>query len=155
PPPPSPDLLTNSFEPEIRETILTIISAVLTTNQAISTYRNLCTSNALEITAIKTLSLTADANAISSLRQKYARLITAEMKMKREDVAAGRQGSGFADVWVYDLEDGEEGYGGDSEDECYDGTSDETHDEDEEEDDDVAPFENPVTELDRGYQNWI
>ncbi|THV63532.1 hypothetical protein D6D28_10603 [Aureobasidium pullulans] len=74
---------------------------------------------------------------------------------KREDVAAGRQGSGFADVWVYDLEDGEEGYGGDSEDECYDGTSDETHDEDEEEDDDVAPFENPVTELDRGYQNWI
>ncbi|THY07084.1 hypothetical protein D6D01_09818 [Aureobasidium pullulans] len=87
PPPPSPsspDLLTNSFEQEIRQTILTIISAVLTTNQAISTYRNLCTSNLHKITAIKTLSLTADAVAIISLRQKYAQLITAEMKMCRE-----------------------------------------------------------------------
>ncbi|THY42936.1 hypothetical protein D6C97_09405, partial [Aureobasidium pullulans] len=80
----SPDLLTNSFEPQIRETILTIISAVHTTNLAISTYRNLCSSNVHKITAIKHLSLTADAVAIASLRKKYAQLITAEMKMCRE-----------------------------------------------------------------------
>ncbi|THW83691.1 hypothetical protein D6D15_09397 [Aureobasidium pullulans] len=89
PPPPSPspsspDLLTNSFEPQIRQTILTIISAVHTTNLAISTYRNLCTSNVHKITAIKHLSLTADAVAIASLRKKYAQLITAEMEMCRE-----------------------------------------------------------------------
>ncbi|THZ89794.1 hypothetical protein D6C82_10587, partial [Aureobasidium pullulans] len=65
-------------------TIHTIISAVHTTNLAISTYRNLCTSNAHKITAIKHLSLTADAVAIASLRKKYAQLITAEMKMCRE-----------------------------------------------------------------------
>ncbi|OBW67558.1 MAG: Uncharacterized protein AUREO_023770 [Aureobasidium pullulans] len=205
PPPPSPsspDLLTNSFEPQIRQTILTIISAVHTTNLAISTYRNLCTSNAHKITAIKHLSLTADAVAIASLRKKYAQLIVAEMKMcrevegmkqgvvmlrldlaelhelngsgeerrnddvegegwmpnigllrRREGVADESQGSGSADAWVCDLEEGGEGYGSDTEDECYDADSDETYDEDE--DDDAAPSENPITELDRGYQNWI
>ncbi|THZ87758.1 hypothetical protein D6C84_01540 [Aureobasidium pullulans] len=139
PPPPSPsspDLLTNSFEPQICQTILTIISAVHTTNLAISTYRNLCTSNVHKITAIKHLSLTADAVAIASLRKKYAQLITAEMKMC----------SGFADAWVCDLEEGGEGYGSDSDDERYDGDSDETYDEDEEEDEDAAPFEDPITE---------
>ncbi|THX40278.1 hypothetical protein D6D08_10658 [Aureobasidium pullulans] len=205
PPPPSPsspDLLTNSFEPQIRQTILTIISAVHTTNLAISTYCNLCTSNAHKITAIKHLSLTADAVAIASLRKKYAQLIVAEMEMcrevegmkqgvvmlrldlaelhelngseeerrnddvegegwmpniglsrRREDVADESQGSGFADAWVCDLEEGGKGYGSDSEDERYDGDSDETYDEDEE--DDAAPFEDPITELKSRYQNWI
>ncbi|THW72610.1 hypothetical protein D6D17_10690, partial [Aureobasidium pullulans] len=69
---------------QIRQTIHTIISAVHTTNLAISTYRNLCTSNAHNITAIKHLSLTADAVAIASLRKKYAQLIVAEMEMCRE-----------------------------------------------------------------------
>ncbi|TIA31922.1 hypothetical protein D6C76_07092 [Aureobasidium pullulans] len=207
PPPPSPsspDLLTNSFEPQIRQTIHTIISAVHTTNLAISTYRNLCTSNVHKITAIKHLSLTADAVAIASLRKKYAQLITAEMKMcrevegmkqgvvmlrldlaelhelngsaedrrnddvegegwmpnvglsrRREEGADGSQGDGSADAWVCDLEEGGEGYGSDSEDERYDGDSDETYDEDEEEDDDAAPIEDPITELDGGYLNWI
>jgi hypothetical protein len=209
PPPPSPspsspDLLTNSFEPQIRQTIHTIISAVHTTNLAISTYRNLCTSNAHKITAIKHLSLTADAVAISSLRKKYAQLITAEMKMcrevegmkqgvvmlrldlaelhelngsveerrnddvegegwmpnigllrRREGVADESQGDGSADAWVCDLEEGGEGYGSDSEDERYDGDSDETYDEVEEEDEDAAPFEDPITELKSTYQTWI
>ncbi|THZ19940.1 hypothetical protein D6C89_07468 [Aureobasidium pullulans] len=207
PPPPSPsspDLLTNSFEPQIRQTILTIISAVHTTNLAISTYRNLCTSNAHKITAIKHLSLTADAVAIASLRKKYAQLITAEMKMcreveamkqgvvmlrldlaelhelngsaedrrnddvegegwmpnigllrAREGVAAGSQGDGSADAWVYDLEGDEEDYERGSEDERYNGDADESYDEDEEEDDDAAPIEDPITELDGGYLNWI
>ncbi|THZ11650.1 hypothetical protein D6C90_10486 [Aureobasidium pullulans] len=205
PPPPSPsspDLLTNSFEPQIRQTIHTIISAVHTTNFAISTYRNLCTSNAHKITAIKHLSLTADAVAIASLRKKYAQLIIAEMKMcrevegmkqgvvmlrldleelhelngsaeerrnddvegegwmpnigllrRREGVAAGSQGDGSADAWVYDLEGDGENYERGSEDELYDGDADETYDEDEE--DDAAPFEDPITELDGRYQNWI
>ncbi|THY36326.1 hypothetical protein D6C98_10851, partial [Aureobasidium pullulans] len=202
--PSSPDLLTNSFEPQIRQTILTIISAVHTTNLAISTYRNLCTSNAHKITAIKHLSLTADAVAIASLRKKYAQLITAEMEMcrevegtkqgvvmlrldlaelhelngsveerrnddvegegwmpnigllrRREGVADESQGDGSADAWVCDLEEGGEGYGSDSEDERYDGDSDETYDEDEEEDDDAAPTEDPITELDGRYLNWI
>ncbi|THY82396.1 hypothetical protein D6C92_10037 [Aureobasidium pullulans] len=207
PPPPSPsspDLLTNSFEPQIRETILTIISAVHTTNLAISTYRNLCTSNVHKITAIKHLSLTADAVAIASLRKKYAQLITAEMKMCREvegmkqgvvmlrlDLAElhelngsaedrrnddvegegwmpnigllrarekgvdGSQGDGSADAWVYDLEGDEEDYERGSEDERYNGDADESYDEDEEEDDDAAPIEDPITELDGGYLNWI
>jgi len=73
----------------------------------------------------------------------------------REGVADESQGSRFADAWVCDLEEGGEGYGSDSEDECYDGDSDETYDEDEEEDDDAAPIEDPITELDRGYLNWI
>ncbi|THX99721.1 hypothetical protein D6D02_09106 [Aureobasidium pullulans] len=206
PPPPSPsspDLLKNSFEPQIRQTIHTIISTVHTTNLAISTYRNLCTSNVHKITAIKHLSLTADAVAISSLRKKYAQLITAEMKMcrevegmkqgvvmlrldlaelhelngsaedrrnddvegegwmpniglsrrRREEGAAGSQGDGSADAWVCDLEEGGEGYGSDSDDECYDGDSDETYDEDEE--DDAAIFEDPITELKSTYQTWI
>ncbi|KAG2168912.1 hypothetical protein VTO58DRAFT_109246 [Aureobasidium pullulans] len=205
PSPSSPDLLTNSFEPQIRQTILTIISAVHTTNLAISTYRNLCTSNVHKITAIKHLSLTADAVAIASLRQKDAQLITAEMKMCREvegmkqgvvmlrldlaelhelngseedsrnDDVEGQgwipnigllrrmreegvdesQGDGSSDAWVYDLDDDEEGYGSDSEDELYDADPDKTCDEDEEEDDDAAPFEDPITELDGRYLNWI
>ncbi|THX03529.1 hypothetical protein D6D13_07693 [Aureobasidium pullulans] len=207
PPPPSPsspDLLTNSFEPQIRQTILTIISAVHTTNLAISTYRNLCISNMHKITAIKTLSRTADAVAIASLRKKYAQLIIAEMKMcrevegmkqgvvmlrldlaelhelngsaeerrnddvegegwmpnigllrAREGVADESQGGGSADAWVYDLEEGEEDYERGSEDECYDGDSDETCDEEEEGDDDAAPIEDPITGLDGRYLNWI
>ncbi|THX48403.1 hypothetical protein D6D06_09132 [Aureobasidium pullulans] len=208
PPPPSPsspDLLTNSFEPQIRQTILTIISAVHTTNQAISTYRNLCTSNAHKVTAIKHLSLTADAVAIASLRKKYAQLIVAEMKMcrevegmkqgvvmlrldlvelhelngsgeerrnddvegegwmpnigllrrRREEGVDESQGDGSSDAWVYDLDDDEEGYGSDSEDELYDADPDKTCDEDEEEDDDATPFEDPITELDGRYLNWI
>ncbi|THW10580.1 hypothetical protein D6D24_07828 [Aureobasidium pullulans] len=207
PPPPSPsspDLLKNSFEPQIRQTIHTIISTVHTTNLAISTYRNLCTSNVHKITAIKHLSLTADAVAISSLRKKYAQLITAEMKMcrevegmkqgvvmlrldlaelhelngseedrrnddvegegwmpniglsrRREEGADGSQGDGSADAWVYDLEGDEEDYERGSEDERYDGDADESYDEDEEEDDDAAPIEDPITELDGRYLNWI
>lgn len=72
----------------------------------------------------------------------------------REGVADESQGSGSADAWVCDLEEGGEGYGSDSEDELYDGDSDETYDEDEE-DDDAAPFEDPITELDGRYLNWI
>lgn len=73
----------------------------------------------------------------------------------REGVADESQGSGFADAWVCDLEEGGEGYGSDSEDERYDGDSDETYDEVEEEDEDAAPFEDPITELKSRYQTWI
>ncbi|THX21040.1 hypothetical protein D6D12_10164 [Aureobasidium pullulans] len=72
---------------------------------------------------------------------------------RREGVAAGSQGDGSADAWVYDLEGDGENYERGSEDELYDGDADETYDEDEE--DDAAPFEDPITELKSRYQNWI
>lgn len=72
---------------------------------------------------------------------------------RREEGVDENQGDGSADAWVYDLEGDEEDYERGSEDELYDGDADETYDEDEE--DDAGPFEDPITELDRGYQNWI
>jgi len=74
---------------------------------------------------------------------------------RREGVAAGGQGDGSADAWVHDLEGDEEDYERGSEDERYNGDADESYDEDEEEDDAAAPIEDPITELDGGYLNWI
>lgn len=75
------------------------------------------------------------------------------LRRRREEGVDGSQGSASADAWVCDLEEGGEGYGSDSEDERYDGDSDETYDEDEE--DDAAPIEDPITELKSRYQTWI